>query len=111
MSNEKLANKLEAEGIPHKVHEPLEKFILSNWRLSRNPGLTRRCSSTLILTKASQTRNLSWFLLGGGSNILIADGLFKGIMIHPNFPEEISVLEESKGSITVEVPVTPGLPG
>ena len=32
-------------------------------------------------------------------------------MIHPNFPEEISVLEESKGSITVEVQQTPGLPG
>lgn len=111
MSTEKLANKLEAEGIPHKVHEPLEKF--TTFRIGGSAeilALPEDVHQLLFLQKLVKQEKLSWFLLGGGSNILIADGLFKGIMIHPNFPEEISVLEESKESITVEVPANARAP-
>ena len=89
----------------------LKSLPLSELEAQQKSALPEDVHQLLFLQKLVKQENLSWFLLGGGSNILIADGLFKGIMIHPNFPEEISVLEESKGSITVEVPANAGLPG
>jgi UDP-N-acetylmuramate dehydrogenase len=112
MNLDDLAQILEKEQIPIKINEPLEKY--TTFRIGGSAkilALPENTDQLLKLQKAIlKASDIPRFLLGGGSNILIADGLFEGVMIHPNFPEEISVMENSQESVTVEVPASARAP-
>lgn len=50
------------------------------------------------------------FILGGGSNILVSDVGFRGIVIHPDFGEEVRIVEQSASRLRVFVPASARAP-
>ncbi len=55
-------------------------------------------------------RGLPVLLLGGGSNLLIADGGFRGVVIHPQLGEELQIRSESQERLAVFVPASARAP-
>lgn len=56
------------------------------------------------------SRALPVFLLGGGSNLLISDEGFAGVVIHPQFGEEPRILHQSTERLLVYVPASARAP-
>ncbi|AFM10865.1 UDP-N-acetylmuramate dehydrogenase [Turneriella parva] len=50
------------------------------------------------------------FLLGGGSNLLVSDEGFAGVVIHPQFGEEPRILHQSTDRLQVYVPASARAP-
>lgn len=50
------------------------------------------------------------FLLGGGSNLLIADSGFDGLVIHPQLGEEPQIIEQSEEQVVFFVPASARAP-
>ena len=50
------------------------------------------------------------FILGGGSNILVSDAGFRGIVIHPDLGEEFRIVEQSASHLRVFVPASARAP-
>lgn len=55
-------------------------------------------------------RAIPVFLLGGGSNILISDEGFRGVVIHPDFGEEFAILHRSADRLSVRIPASARAP-
>lgn len=62
------------------------------------------------LQKWLSAAGLPVFLLGGGSNLLISDEGFAGVVIHPQFGEEPRILHESSERLQVYVPASARAP-
>jgi len=62
------------------------------------------------LQKWLSASGLPVFLLGGGSNLLISDEGFAGVVIHPQFGEEPRILHESSERLRVYVPASARAP-
>ena len=63
-----------------------------------------------LLQKWLSARDLPVFLLGGGSNLLISDDGFAGVVINPHFGEEPRILHESTERLQVYVPASARAP-
>jgi len=48
-------------------------------------------------------QKIPFFILGGGTNLLISDDGFKGVVIHAKFPEKYKILEENKDFVILKV--------
>lgn len=55
-------------------------------------------------------RGIQVFILGGGSNLLVSDAGFRGVVIHPDLGEEFRILEQSASHLKVFVPASARAP-
>lgn len=69
-----------------------------------------RADQLALLQKWLSARDLPVFLLGGGSNLLISDDGFAGVVINPHFGEEPRILHETTERLQVYVPASARAP-
>ena len=96
MSNfKKLANIF---GKSCKINEPMASY--TTLRIGGPAALFIEAKSEkelVSLIKLAFNRKVPYFILAGGSNILVSDSGYKGLVIHPNFtgikiPERIDMV-------------------
>ena len=105
--NEKLIAALKDNQIDYLLSYPLNK--LTTFRIGGNADIFCQPNSPekiLILFNLIYKYNINYFFLGGGSNILISDMGFQGIVIYPNIKEEFNTIELTNKYINISVPAT-----
>lgn len=106
-----LAGFLAARKIAYQADFPL--FEYTSFRIGGNAGLfvtPRTAKEMAMLQVAIAERNLPVFILGGGSNILISDSGFNGVVIHPQLGEDFEVRHQSESRLGVFVPASARAP-
>jgi len=53
--------------------------------------------------KIIREQKIPFFILGGGTNLLISDDGFRGVVIHAKFPEKYKILEENKNFVILKI--------
>ncbi|MDH4263065.1 MAG: UDP-N-acetylmuramate dehydrogenase [Spirochaetia bacterium] len=61
-------------------------------------------NKVLLLQKLLLKINEKHFILGGGSNILISDFGYDGVVIKINYPENIDIIAKDNQSVTFKIP-------
>lgn len=56
-----------------------------------------------LLQQWVMQNRLPFFLLGGGSNLLVSDSGFDGLVIHPRFEPELQIISQDQHFLTVEL--------
>lgn len=69
---------------------------------ARQVGSARTTAEALTLVRQAQERGWPWFVLGGGSNMLVADEGFPGLVLQWE-DDELSVLHETAAEIVLRV--------
>jgi UDP-N-acetylmuramate dehydrogenase len=102
---------LDSRGIPYRRNEPLHTY--TTFRIG-GPAelfvLPRHPEDLAALQQYLRANAVPVFLLGGGSNLLISDAGFRGVVVHPDFGEEPQVLHQSADRIVVRVPASARAP-
>jgi len=91
--------------ISHTKDQPL--FDYTTFRLGGNADffVTPKTSEEMaVLQTYVRDSQTSAFILGGGSNLLISDSGFRGIVIHPQLGEDFRVIQKNSSNLTVFVP-------
>ena len=102
---------LAARKIPFQRDFPL--FEYTTFRIGGNADffVTPRTAEDLTLLQGwLGERQIPVFILGGGSNLLISDAGFRGVVIHPDLGEESRILEQSASHLKVFVPASARAP-
>jgi UDP-N-acetylmuramate dehydrogenase len=102
---------LESRGIPYRLSEPLNTY--TTFRIGGVADLfvlPRQPEDLAALQQHLRDNAVPVFLLGGGSNLLISDAGFRGVVVHPDFGEEPQVLYKSADRIRVRVPASARAP-
>ncbi|MFZ5629845.1 MAG: UDP-N-acetylmuramate dehydrogenase [Spirochaetota bacterium] len=102
---------LDSRGIPYRRNEPLHTY--TTFRIGGAADLfvlPRQPEELAALQQYLRTHALPVFLLGGGSNLLVADEGFRGIVVHPDFGEDPQVLHQSADRLVVRVPASARAP-
>ncbi len=102
---------LASRAIPFAENEPL--FSYTSFRLGGNADIfaTPQNAEQMAELQAWLLRTpLPVFILGGGSNLLISDSGFRGIVIHPALGEEPQILHRTADRLSVFVPASARAP-
>lgn len=102
---------LAARKIPFQRDFPL--FEYTTFRIGGNADffVTPRTAEDLTLLQGwLGGHQVPVFILGGGSNLLINDAGFRGVVIHPDLGEEFRILEQSASHLKVFVPASARAP-
>lgn len=102
---------LDAQNISYRRNEPLHSY--TTFRIGGNAELfvmPRHGEELALLQRHLQENPVPTFLLGGGSNLLIADTGIRGVVVHPDFGEELHITYRSPDRIVVKVPASARAP-
>lgn len=102
---------LEAQKIPYRQNEPLHAY--TTFRIGGKAELfamPRHGEELALLQRHLQENPVPVFLLGGGSNLLIADAGIRGVVVHPDFGEELRIVHRSPERLVVNVPASARAP-
>lgn len=102
---------LDSRGIPYRRNEPLHTY--TTFRIGGPADLfvlPRHPEDIAALQQFLRATELPVFLLGGGSNLLIADAGFRGVVVHPDFGEEPQIVHQSDDRLVVRVPASARAP-
>lgn len=94
-------------------HRDFPLFEYTTFRLGGNADffvLPRTAEDLTVLQGWLSERQIPVFILGGGSNLLISDAGFRGVVIHPDLGEEFRILEQSASRLRVFVPASARAP-
>lgn len=102
---------LDQRSIEYRRSEPL--YTYTTFRIG-GPAelfvLPRHPDELAALQQFALAHRLPVFLLGGGSNLLVADSGIPGVVVHPAFGEEPQVLHRSADRLVVRVPASARAP-
>lgn len=102
---------LAASKIPFQNDFPL--FEYTTFRIGGNAdyfATPKTAEDLALLQRWLNEREIPVFILGGGSNLLISDAGFRGVVIHPDLGEEFRILEQSTSHLKVFVPASARAP-
>ncbi|MFO1526864.1 MAG: UDP-N-acetylmuramate dehydrogenase [Turneriella sp.] len=102
---------LEKKQIPYQLSLSLREY--TTFRLGGPADVfatPRHADELAALQQYLKTADIPVFLLGGGSNLLIADSGFRGLVVHPAFGEEPEVLHRSSDRLSVRIPASARAP-
>ena len=102
---------LKAQGINHNFGVSLIEY--TTFRLGGPAEIfvePKNAEELALLQSWLAAHTLPVFLLGGGSNLLLSDAGFSGVVIHPQFGEEPRILHESSDYLRVYVPASARAP-
>jgi UDP-N-acetylmuramate dehydrogenase len=111
MGYDELKAFLTAQKIDFHVDYPLHEY--TTFRLGGPADIfvtPARAEQMALLQGFIQQRSLPVLLLGGGSNLLISDAGFRGVVIHPQLGEDLQVHHQSSGRLEVFVPASARAP-
>ncbi|MCX7633572.1 MAG: UDP-N-acetylmuramate dehydrogenase [Turneriella sp.] len=106
-----LENFLVRNNIPFRHNEILARY--TTFRLGGPADifvLPRHPEDCALLQQHLYENPLPVFVLGGGSNLLVADAGFRGVVVHPDFGEEFHVLYRSPERLRISVPASARAP-
>ncbi len=107
----KVLLEIQEAGIPLEKDHSLAKYnsyrIGGDAKIFAKPNKVRQL---IHLQKIVNQFKVPYFLLGGGSNILISDHSYEGIVIYLSLEEKIKILEQKKDSISFRVPANARVP-
>ncbi len=107
----RLAEELHRKNIPFERGVPLAPF--TTFRIGGPAELLvrpRNYTQTAQAFELTQLLNVPYFFLGGGSNLLVSDYGIDGAVLHPDFPEEIQILEQNEQYLRARVPASARAP-
>ncbi len=97
-----ISNILEDEGIQYKSNHSLAKYstfkVGGEAKFYVTPSSFREFKT---LQKIVDTHNLPFFFIGGGSNLLVSDHGFDGVVIHPMTQEKIIIKKKIQNILWV----------
>jgi UDP-N-acetylmuramate dehydrogenase len=99
-----LLNLLTQQQVPFELAAPLVKYTSFRIGGAADVLVFPRSAEELALIQSwANERPVRTFLLGGGSNILISDSGFPGIVVHPAFSEDLRIDHQTADHISVFV--------
>lgn len=111
MDRGEIAGFLATKKIFFKQDFPL--FDYTTFRVGGNADffVTPKNSEEMAQLQAWLTgRGIPVFVLGGGSNILVSDAGFRGIVIHPDQGENLNIIHKSSQRLKLSVPASARAP-
>ncbi len=102
---------LDSRGIPYRLDEPLHTY--TTFRIGGKADifvLPRNADELAQVQQQTAIIGVPVFLLGGGSNLLVADAGFRGVVVHPDLGEEPEILHRSADRLVVRVPASARAP-
>jgi UDP-N-acetylmuramate dehydrogenase len=102
---------LDSRGMPYRLNEPLQTY--TTFRIGGAADvfvLPRNADELAEVQQHTAVNRVPVFLLGGGSNLLIADSGFRGVVVHPDFGEEPEIQYRSSERLTVRIPASARAP-
>lgn len=111
MNQGEIAGFLAAQKISFRQDFPLYEY--TTFRIGGNADffVTPQNSEEMALLQSwLGTREIPVFVLGGGSNILVSDAGFRGVVIHPDLGEDLNIIHQSASRLQVFVPASARAP-
>ncbi|HMY10686.1 MAG TPA: UDP-N-acetylmuramate dehydrogenase [Turneriella sp.] len=102
---------LDSRGIAYRLGEPLHTY--TTFRIGGPADifvLPRNADELAQVQQQTALNDVPVFLLGGGSNLLVADAGFRGVVVHPDLGEEPEILHRSADRLVVRVPASARAP-
>lgn len=102
---------LDSRGIAYRLGEPLHTY--TTFRIGGPADifvLPRNADELAQVQQQTALNDVPVFLLGGGSNLLVADAGFRGVVVHPDLGEEPEILHRSADRLIVRVPASARAP-
>ena len=102
---------LGSRGIPYRLNEPLQSY--TTFRIGGPAdifAMPRNADELALVQQHTAVNRVPVFLLGGGSNLLVADKGFRGVVVHPDFGEEPEIVHQSAERLVVRVPASARAP-
>ena len=103
MNTKELANLLQERSIAYEQEGPLARYTTfqtgGRAEIIAHPACPEEGD---FLFQYARQNKIDFFILGGGSNLLISDKGFGGLVIKADYPKEFHLLEETKNSVLIE---------
>lgn len=111
MDHGEIAGFLAAKKIPFQQDFPLHEY--TTFRIGGNADFfvtPQNPEAMAVLQSGLAARGIPVFVLGGGSNILVSDAGFRGVVIHPDLGEDFRIIHKSSSRLQLFVPASARAP-